>query len=168
MPGVAWPCSIDAIVDIGVHIELPRLHAQRRRNRRCGRIYCFIRKRRVITMAIKQVNNVAGIPSSELEDWGAVPQPVSETISQLRGRIINENPDGSEAGIWECTPGSWTRLVMDAEISSFVAGHALFHAENGETVDIKAGDTVYFDNNSKGTWEVLETVRKAYLTFKRE
>ena len=22
-------------------------------------------------------------------------------------------------------------------------------------MDIKAGDTVYFDNNSKGTWEVL-------------
>ena len=38
----------------------------------------------------------------------------------------------------------------------------------GETIDIKAGDTVYFDNNSKGTWEVLETVRKAYLTFKRD
>ena len=49
-----------------------------------------------------------------------------------------------------------------------VKGHALFHPENGDTVDIKAGDTVYFDNNSKGTWEVLETVRKAYLTFKRD
>lgn len=40
--------------------------------------------------------------------------------------------------------------------------------EDGETIDIKAGDTVYFDNNSRGTWEVLETVRKAYLTFKRD
>ena len=119
-------------------------------------------------MAIKQVENVANIPSSELDDWGPVPEPVSEMVSKLRGRIINENPDGSEAGIWECTPGTWTRLVMDAEISSFVAGHALFHPDDGETIDIKAGDTVYFDNNSKGTWEVLETVRKAYLTFKRD
>ena len=57
---------------------------------------------------------------------------------------------------------------MDAEISSFVKGHALFHPEDGETIDIKAGDTVYFDENSKGTREVLETVRKAYLTFKRD
>ena len=32
----------------------------------------------------------------------------------------------------------------------------------------KAGDTVYFDHDSKGSWEVLETVRKAYLTFKRD
>ena len=68
-------------------------------------------------MAIKQVTGVAEIPSSELDDWGPVPEPVSETVSQLRGIFINENTDGPEAGIWECTPGTWTRLVMDEEIS---------------------------------------------------
>ena len=119
-------------------------------------------------MAIKQIKSVAQIPSHELDDWDPVELPVPDLVSQLRGRIINENPDGSEAGIWECTPGTWTRQVMDAEISSFVKGHALFHPDDGETIDIKVGDTVYFDNNSRGTWEVLDTVRKAYLTFKRE
>ncbi|MCP4044843.1 MAG: DUF861 domain-containing protein [Gammaproteobacteria bacterium] len=119
-------------------------------------------------MAIKQVKEVSKIPSSELDDWGPVPEPLSDTISRLRGLVINENPDGSEAGIWECTPGTWTRLVMDAEISTFVAGHAIFHPEDGESIDIRAGDTVYFDNNSKGTWEVLETARKVYLTYKRD
>jgi len=69
-------------------------------------------------MAVKQVKNVAEIPSEELDDWGPVELPISETVSQLRGVIVNENPDGSEAGIWECTPGTWTRQVMDAEISS--------------------------------------------------
>jgi len=29
-------------------------------------------------------------------------------------------------------------------------------------------DTVYFDENSEGTWQVLEIVRKAYLTFNRD
>tara|TARA_B110000196_G_scaffold317287_1_gene330155 strand:- start:277 stop:642 length:366 start_codon:yes stop_codon:yes gene_type:complete len=104
-----------------------------------------------ISMAIKQVKSVANIPSEELDDWGPVELPVSEQVSNLRGRIINENEDGSEAGIWECTPGTWTRQVMDAEISTFVKGHALFHPDDGETIDIKTGDTVYFDNNSKGT-----------------
>jgi len=92
---------------------------------------------------------------------------MSEQISKLRGLIINEHEDGSEAGIWECTPGKWTRQIMDAELSTFVKGHALFHHESGETFDIRAGDTVYFDENSRGTWEVLETARKTYLTFKR-
>jgi len=74
-------------------------------------------------MAIKQVTSVAGIPSDKLDDWGPVPQPESEQVLQLSGRIINENPDGSEAGIWEYAPG---------------------------------------------TWEVLETLRKVYLTYKRD
>ncbi|ANO53352.1 cupin domain-containing protein [Woeseia oceani] len=119
-------------------------------------------------MAVKQEKNVAGIPSEELEDWGPVGLPLSGTVSQLRGRVINEHADGSEAGIWESTPGTWTRQVMDAEIATFLSGRALFHPAVGETIDINAGDTVYFDENSKGTWEILETTRKTYLTFKRE
>lgn len=118
-------------------------------------------------MAVKQVVAVADIPSEELDDWGPVELPLSETVSRLRGVVINENEDGSEAGIWECTPGTWTRQVMDAELSTFVRGHAKFHHESGETFDIRAGDTVYFDHNSRGTWEVIETARKTYLTFKR-
>lgn len=118
-------------------------------------------------MAVKQTKAVSEIASSDLDDWGPVQLPISEQISQLRGVLINENADGSEAGIWECTPGTWTRQVMEAELSTFVQGHALFHHESGETFDIKAGDTVYFDENSRGTWEVLETARKTYLTFKR-
>ena len=105
-------------------------------------------------MAIKQVKNVADIPSQDLDDWGAVPEPVSEQISLLRGIIINENADGSEAGIWECTPGTWTRLVMDAEISTFVKGHALFHPDDGETIDIKAGDLGSFRNCSQSLFNI--------------
>lgn len=54
-------------------------------------------------------------------------------------------------------------MPCDSIAVSDVAGHALFHPEIGDTIEIKAGDTVYFDNNSKGTWEVLETVRKQGL-----
>jgi hypothetical protein len=50
-------------------------------------------------MAIKQVKSVADIPSEELDDWGPVEMPISEQVSQLRGRIVNEHEDGSEAGI---------------------------------------------------------------------
>jgi len=50
-------------------------------------------------MAIKQIKSVADIPTEELDDWGPVELPVSEQISQLHGRIINEHEDGSEAGI---------------------------------------------------------------------
>jgi hypothetical protein len=50
-------------------------------------------------VTIKQVKSVAEIPSGELDDRGPVELPVSEQVSQLRGRIVNEHEDGSEAGI---------------------------------------------------------------------
>lgn len=119
-------------------------------------------------MAITQSKSCNEIPTANLEGWGPVQLPISEQISQLAGRIICENKDGSEAGIWECTPGTWTRQVMDAELSTFLKGKAIFHPEHGEPIHIEAGDTLYFDANSKGTWEVIETVRKAYLTYKND
>jgi uncharacterized cupin superfamily protein len=119
-------------------------------------------------MAITQLKNCNAIPVEKLDDWGPVQLPLGEPISQLAGVIISENEDGSEAGIWECTPGTWTRQVMDAEISTFLKGRAIFHPDQGDPIHIDAGDTLYFDANSKGTWEVLETVRKAYLTYKND
>ncbi|MEH6549605.1 MAG: cupin domain-containing protein [Pseudomonadales bacterium] len=119
-------------------------------------------------MSITQLKQCNEIPTPQLDDWGPVPKPLGEPVSQLSGVIISENKDGSEAGIWECTPGIWTRLVMDAEISTFLKGKAIFHPAQGEPIHIDAGDTVYFDANSEGTWEVIETVRKAYLTYKND
>ena len=120
-------------------------------------------------MAIIQLTHINEIPSEELEDWGPVELPISELVSQLSGVIISDNKDGSQAGIWECTPGTWTRQVMDAELSVFLKGVALFDPEDGsETLRVEAGNAQYFDANSKGTWEVLETVRKAYLTYKND
>jgi hypothetical protein len=37
--------------------------------------------------------------------------------------------------------------------------------KHNKTSDIKAGGTVYFDNNSDGPWEVLETASKACLPY---
>lgn len=119
-------------------------------------------------MAITQLKQCDAIPSEELDDWGPVQLPLGEPVSQLSGKIICENADRSEAGIWECTPGKWTRQVMDAELSTFFKGKAIFHPEQGEPIHIGKGDTLYFDANSKGTWEVIETVRKAYLMYKND
>ena len=58
-------------------------------------------------LAIKHTKSIASIPSDKLDDWGPVELPISKTVSQLRGLIINEHSDGSEAGIRECTPGTF-------------------------------------------------------------
>ncbi len=71
-------------------------------------------------MAIKQEKDVANIPSSELDDWGPVPEPVSEQISQLRGIIIYDITDGTEAAICEFSLGISPRLLMVTEIRTIV------------------------------------------------
>jgi uncharacterized cupin superfamily protein len=108
-------------------------------------------------MSIIKIKDAANIPSEQLEDWGT-PKTIGEPICQLRA-------DGSEAGIWECTPGKFIREVMHAELTTFLAGRCVFHPEKGEPIEINAGDVLFFPENSKGTWEIIETVRKAYLMY---
>jgi uncharacterized cupin superfamily protein len=115
-------------------------------------------------MTIIKITDAANIPSEELEDWG-IPKTIGEPKCQLRGLFIKENPDGSEAGIWECTPGKFIREVKQAEMVTFLSGHCIFHPENGDPIEIKGGDVLFFPENSTGTWEIFETVRKAYLIY---
>ena len=117
-------------------------------------------------MTLKHCLNATDLPSEQLADWGTVAAPLGDRTSRLRGMVLAENEDGSEAGIWECTPGKWVRQVMDAELSTFLSGHALFTPENGTPIELKAGAVVYFPPNTKGVWEVLETTRKSYLIYK--
>ena len=56
-------------------------------------------------------------------------------------------------------------VVMQAEMVTFLSGRCIFHPENGDPVEIKGGDVLFFPENSKGTWEIIETVRKAYLIY---
>lgn len=57
-------------------------------------------------------------------------------------------------------------LVLVGHGSLTMKDGAIFHPQQGEPIHIAAGDTMYFDANSKGTREVLETVRQACLTYK--
>ena len=86
-------------------------------------------------MTIVKTADAVNILSEELEDWG-IPKTIGEPKCQIRGLFIRENPDGSEAGIWECTPGKFVREVMQAEMVTFLSGHCIFHPENGDPVEI--------------------------------
>ena len=103
-------------------------------------------------MKIKKISSAADIPSEELEDWG-IPKTIGEPKCQLSGLFISENEDGSEAGIWECTPGKFVREVMQAELVTFLSGHCIFHPENGDPVEIKGGDVLFFPGKSLKRFE---------------
>jgi uncharacterized cupin superfamily protein len=111
---------------------------------------------------IVHIGQAGAFASNTLEDWGQVGEPVGAVVPALRGRESRESP---EIGVWESSPGRFRRQVKGAEFMHFVAGWARFHSDTGQTVEIRAGDAVYFPANTSGTWEVIETLRKTYAIW---
>ena len=114
------------------------------------------------------IRQAARIPQRGLDDLGPVEVPLSSPPSRLLGKKFNvDRPGVRVMGIWECSPGRWQRTIMDEEFAHFISGSARFIPEVGEPIDIHAGDAIWFPPNSRGVWEITETVRKVYVVIYR-
>ena len=100
------------------------------------------------------------IASTELGDAFRANEPQGQPVAMIRSKDWREGPD---AGVWECSPGKWKRAVKNAEFAHFVKGRCEFQHEDGTVLKIEAGDAVYFPAHTRGTWNVIETVRKTYF-----
>ena len=77
---------------------------------------------------------------------------------------IEETPDGKLfAGIWEATPGKWRVVYDEWEFCTIESGESIVTEEGGEPRVLKAGDSLVLRPGFKGTWEVVQTTRKAYV-----
>jgi uncharacterized protein len=109
---------------------------------------------------------VKDVVAINLPETAPVSVPMGTPVAQLKWReAFKEQEKHVEAGVWECSPGVWKRQVLQAELCHFVSGHAFFTPDGEKTIEIKAGDAVFFPPNSRGTWDVRETIRKTYVTF---
>jgi len=114
------------------------------------------------------IAKAAAIPKDGLEELGPVKKPLSWPAALLVGKkYIDEAPGIDSMGIWECSPGRWQRTIMQEEFAHFVTGSARFIPADGEPIDIRAGDTIWFPANSSGVWEIKENVRKVYVIIDR-
>jgi len=74
---------------------------------------------------------------------------------------LAESDDGQVSGLWRCTPG----VVTDTEVEeSFlvITGRAVLTYEDGREFVLEPGVTHRFDGGEKTTWDVRETLLKAY------
>src|SRR3954451_2001460 len=111
---------------------------------------------RLMTILIPQA---AAIPKEDLDLLGGVKIPLSEPAAVLMGKkYIDETPGIDSMGIWECSPGRWQRTIMQEEFAHFIKGSARFIPDEGEPIDIYAGDPIWFPANSTGVWEITEEV----------
>ena len=77
---------------------------------------------------------------------------------------VEERDDGVSSGIWESTPGKWRTSFERWEFCHIITGVSVITEEGGEARTVKAGDNFAIRPGFKGTWEVIETTRKAYVS----
>lgn len=110
----------------------------------------------------------AAIRKADLDSLGPVKVPLSFPAATLVGKkFIDDIPGIDSMGIWECSPGRWQRTIMEEEFAHFISGSARFVPTDGEPIDIRAGDSIWFPANSAGIWEISEDVRKVYVIITR-
>lgn len=118
------------------------------------------------------------LEAGPLVEWGPIP-PLTVTAppagagspagaaaqgSRTRGVLLHKGEGGSpEAGIWECTPGTWECHVTRDEFCHFLSGRCVYTHDSGERTEIRGGIAAFFPAGWRGRCEVIETVRKVYM-----
>ncbi len=71
--------------------------------------------------------------------------------------------DSKIMGTWICTPGKWYVDYVKWEYCHFQEGYCIITPEGMEPIHLRAGDIFVVEPGMKGTWEVVETVRKYFV-----
>jgi len=110
---------------------------------------------------LRQTATVSG-----LQPQGTPAKPRSEPPCRLSGIDVALDGAGENAcGIWECTPGRFERQLDEAEVMHIVAGRGAFTPAGGETIELHAGDTLFFPAHTRGEWRIDETLRKVFVVL---
>lgn len=104
------------------------------------------------------------VATAPLQPWGQRPGATGEANTSGRSLLAHEDlPGVGLAGIWDCTPGSWTVVGRPlTEVSCIVSGRGRVTDADGEALDIGPGDVLVLPPGWSGEWEVFERLRKVY------
>ncbi|MBI8178233.1 cupin domain-containing protein [Pseudomonas aeruginosa] len=93
-----------------------------------------------------------------------VGQPVGDLVAMSRTAEHRALEDrNATTGVWECSSGQFRRQVAGAEYSYIIGGEGTFTPDDGEPIEFRAGDALYFAANTQGVWDIRQAVRKTYL-----
>lgn len=100
---------------------------------------------------------------SDLEDRGTIASLSGPDIAMRGIRQMVEGAESTNTGIFECTAGSYRRIVMQPEVMHILKGRGRFTPDGEEPVEFAPGDTLFFAANTQGLWEMPESMRKFYV-----
>jgi uncharacterized cupin superfamily protein len=91
-------------------------------------------------------------------------QKPTGTEGQKESLLVSwKAPDGSIAGVWECSPGTFTSQKAGVfEVSQVLSGRATVTSADGSVLEVSAGSLVILPDGWVGEWQVHETIRKSY------
>jgi uncharacterized protein len=98
-----------------------------------------------------------------LEDWGTVGLDDAASMQVSGVQRIIPGRESVDAGIYQVTPGTYRRAVKEAEVMHFLSGRGRFTPDGEDSILFHAGDTLFFEAHTEGTWEIDETMRKVYV-----
>jgi uncharacterized protein len=114
-------------------------------------------------MKVQQIKQA--IELNALDDWGTAGLPGAEA-SRVSGRqYMIPGHEAVDTGVFECSPGAYRRSVKQAEVMHFIKGNGSFTPDGEDTIHFEAGDTLFFEANTEGLWNIHETLRKIYVIF---
>ncbi|SAL24365.1 cupin domain-containing protein [Caballeronia telluris] len=112
-------------------------------------------------MKVQQIRQ--SIALQGLEDWGTAGLPGTPEIRVSGAQRVIPGNEAIDTGVFECTPGTYRRAVKQAEVMHMLAGRGRFTPDGEPTIHFNGGDTLFFEANTEGLWEVEETMRKIYV-----
>jgi uncharacterized cupin superfamily protein len=128
-------------------------------------------------------NAAAESPSLQIENHGdalkMALEPVAPPTMDREGYVIESggvsmkvlwvSDDGTSAsGLWEAQPGVIKGVFLFDERDYILSGRMTVRPEEGNPVEIRAGEFVHFPKGSTATWEIHETLRKCFNIYNPE
>jgi hypothetical protein len=114
--------------------------------------------RNVKVQQIKQAVELGG-----LEDWGTASLPGKDAVRVSGKQYVIPGNEAIDTGVFECSPGTYRRVVKQAEVMHLLSGSGSFTPDGEPAVHFRGGDTMFFEANTEGLWQVDETMRKIYV-----
>lgn len=100
----------------------------------------------------------------ELKPTGVHPKALDHTTPETAWLEVFMDNEGRDAGIWECSPGKYRLERESDELCFIMQGHWRLTGDNGDVYEVQTGDVLYLRKGWCGTSEVIETIRKVYMS----
>ena len=106
---------------------------------------------------LQDISNIAPI-TENLDGW-----VVTDGTPTMKTWILSTSHDKSMiSGYWEATPGSYHATYTDYEFVHIIAGKLIITEDGESPVALSAGDAFVVEPGFKGTWEIIESIRKHF------